>query len=168
MKQLLLMRHAKSSWKQTHLSDDQRPLSKRGLRDLPLMASYLSGEDFIPDHIICSNARRAKDTAERVLMHWFIARPLTLDPGLYTFDGQKLLAKIQSLYDDYNKVMIIGHNPALEEVVCRLCDSAFPGEKFSTAGLVLMTSKCDKWSHLERGSCRLEYFQKPKHFRKEV
>jgi phosphohistidine phosphatase len=146
MKTLILMRHAKSSWKETGLSDHQRPLNKRGKRDAPRMASVLEESDYIPDHIICSTAVRAQRTAELFIQNCsYEGEVVTLD-SLYHGDIDDFIEAMQSLHNNFSTVMIIGHNPGLEYLLEYLTDE---GYRLPTAAIAIIELAIDSWNSMD-------------------
>ena len=115
MKTLLLMRHAKSSWKNPELTDHDRPLNKRGKRNATRMGELLREQDLIPDVIISSTAERAHLTAKRVAESSGYGGEIRLHPGLY-FEGpadwEELLCDVSA---DVHRLLLVTHNPTIEE-----------------------------------------------------
>lgn len=125
MPTLLVIRHAKSDWSQP-FSDRQRPLARRGRRQAPAVGDWLADHHLVPDLVVCSPARRARDT-------WDLVATALMDAGAdlegidvwqaeaaYTFDGQALLRVTRQIPPDEQTVALVGHNPALEELVAGL------------------------------------------------
>lgn len=145
MKSLLCMRHGKSSWKDTSLPDHERPLKKRGRKDSARIGSLLKETDLIPDVILSSTAKRARQTAE-ILMEelGFDGQFEFLDP-LYMAEPETLFQVIRSL-PDVSCVMIIGHNPGLETLVQILTDEI---NSLPTAALAQIELPIDEWQQLD-------------------
>jgi phosphohistidine phosphatase len=148
MKILLIMRHAKSSWKDPTLSDHQRPLNKRGKRNVPDMGARLVARKIKPDLIIASDARRALDTAIP------IARIIGLDPetimrepALYHATRAQLLKRVKGLDDRFEQVMVVGHNPGLGD----LANSFLPQSlsNLPTAGIVELRFDVGAWQAID-------------------
>jgi len=117
MRSVLLLRHAKSSWKHPDLGDHDRPLNKRGKGDAPLMGRLLKREDLVPDIIISSTSLRARATAEAVAKASSYDGEIVLNKSLYAAGPEAYLGVIHALSDEYVRVLIVGHNPGLEELV---------------------------------------------------
>ena len=118
MKSVLILRHAKSSWKHPELTDHDRPLNKRGKRDAPQMGKLLKNQHLVPEAIVSSTAIRARATAELVAKaSGYKGGEITLNKSLYAAGPQAYLDALHDLSDDYVRVMIVGHNPGLEELV---------------------------------------------------
>lgn len=129
-KYITLVRHAKSSWKVAGQNDHDRTLSSRGERDAPVMAKRLVERQCIPDLILCSSAVRTKQTA-RILMNAFDMGDDTLrvERHLYLCSPEILLEQLASVEEGHEHIMIIGHNPGLEQLSTRmspLCQPEMP------------------------------------------
>lgn len=117
MKTLLLMRHAKSSWKDDALPDHDRPLNKRGKHDAPKMGKLLREQDLVPDLILCSTAVRATQTAKAVLDECGGDAEIHRHPEIYDGGEDDVLEILRALPDEVERVLLIGHNPGLEVLV---------------------------------------------------
>ncbi len=161
MKTLLILRHAKSSWDDASLDDRERPLNARGRRDAPRMGDLLRDASLVPDVVITSDAVRAHTTALVVAEAAGYTGDLVVDPVLYHASPQDVLAVLKTVPDANARiVMIVGHNPGLEDLVERL---AGKWHGLQTAALVQLALKIDTWDELE-GSTRatLVYIWRPK------
>lgn len=114
MKTLLLMRHAKSSWKDTELSDIDRPLSKRGKQDAPFMGAVLKEKELVPQLILSSTAVRARQTAELLTAACNFGGDIRYLDSFYLAEPSAYLHGLTDLPDVLERVMVIGHNPGLE------------------------------------------------------
>jgi phosphohistidine phosphatase len=149
MKTLLVLRHAKSSWKDTSLEDHDRPLNKRGKKTAPRMGKLLKDEKLVPDLIISSTAVRAKKTAEAVAKTAKVKSDIRLEPRLYLAGTQTMIQVLQEITSDpIKRVMIVGHNPGQENLVQELTGRAEP---FPTAALAHIELPIKKWSDMEAG-----------------
>jgi len=146
LKTLLILRHAKSSWRDSELADHDRPLNKRGKQDAPRIGNLLRHEDLVPDLIVSSSAKRAHKTAELVIEASGYEGELRLDDELYAADPEGILDALQSLADDYERVMVIGHNPGLEELLELLTGE---WQRLPTAALAQVKLRLDSWQDLE-------------------
>jgi phosphohistidine phosphatase len=117
MKTLLILRHAKSSWKDAELEDHDRPLNKRGEHDAPRMGHLLREEDLVPDLILSSTAKRARKTAEAVAEASGYTGEVELIPELYGGGPEAYLETLHNLPGENLRVLVVGHNPDLEELV---------------------------------------------------
>jgi len=117
MKTLLIMRHGKSSWKHKDLEDHERPLSKRGLRDSRMMADIIQEKELIPQVILASSSVRTTQTAQIFSEETgYRGEIFTLD-SLYLAEAEAYIHELKRLSDDYERVMVIGHNPGLESLL---------------------------------------------------
>src|SRR3954467_7006421 len=120
MKTLLLMRHAKSSWKDDSLDDHDRPLNKRGKRDAPRMGELLREQKLVPDYIVSSSARRARKTADAVALAAEFRGETRITGELYMVQPGKMLEVLSQTPEAYNSVLLIAHNPGAEELLEQL------------------------------------------------
>ena len=114
MKTLLILRHAKSSWKHVDVPDHDRPLKKRGKRDAPRMGRLLLELDLVPQLIISSTAKRARKTAKLLAEGCSYQGEIRLEHDLYHAGPMGYIQMLKALDDGYHRVLIIGHNPGLE------------------------------------------------------
>jgi phosphohistidine phosphatase len=145
MKTLLILRHAKSSWKNPNLSDHERPLNKRGKNDAPRMGQLLAREGLVPDLIISSSAVRAKATAEFVALACDYQSEIQYTRDLYHAWPAAYIDILHEVQNKHQRVMVIGHNPGIEELVEELS-----GEwvRMPTAALAQITPNIDHWADL--------------------
>jgi len=142
MKSVLLLRHAKSSWKHPELADHDRPLNKRGKRDAPLMGRLLKKKGLVPDNIISSTAIRARSTAKAVAKASGYKGEIILNHSLYAAGPDAYLSVMRDLSDEYARVLIIGHNPGLEELLEMLTREI---RVMPTCSLAHVKLHVDKW-----------------------
>lgn len=145
MKTLLIMRHAKSSWEETGLHDHDRPLNKRGKLNAPRMGRLLRELDLVPDLILTSSARRARDTAEAVADQSGYAGDVRVDEDLYAAPPEAYLEALTAADDSYERLLIIGHNPGLEELLDMLTDER---EALPTAAIAHVDLPIQSWQDL--------------------
>jgi phosphohistidine phosphatase len=145
MKTLLLLRHAKSSWKDGELDDHDRPLNKRGKRDAPRMGKLLAEESLLPDLILCSSAKRCRKTAEHVIAASGYRGETRITGELYDAGAAKLLEVISAATDDPDRVLLIAHNPGLEELLEALVGVYTP---LTTAALAQIELPVRRWQEL--------------------
>jgi len=148
LKTLLILRHAKSSWAEEGMHDHQRPLNDRGQRDAGRMGRLLERQGLAVTALLCSTANRARRTAEH-LQAELAARPAVhfLDE-LYHARPEDCIDCVAKTCHDERCVMVIGHNPGLEEWVFDLTGS---GVNFVTAALARVELDLDSWSLLRLG-----------------
>ena len=142
MKTLLLLRHAKSSWKDSDIDDHERPLNKRGKKDAPRMGQLLKEENLLPDLILSSSAKRCRKTAEHVIAASGYRGETRFCGEIYEAHASALvdfLAKI----GEAKRVLFIGHNPGMEELLESLIGIYTP---LSTAALAQVELDIDSWA----------------------
>ncbi len=139
---LLLVRHGKSSWKDTGISDQDRPLSKKGMKDATKMGKIIKALSLIPDIIISSSAKRATDTATYISEFCGYNKQIEIDPSLYLSDSRSYINTISTISNSHNRVLIVGHNPTLEELVEVLTKRI---EKIPTCALVHININIPEW-----------------------
>ena len=149
MKQLILIRHAKSSWK-SPVQDFDRVLSNKGIQKAHLVSSHIV--DLLPKTFMVwsSTARRAKETA--IIFAQNISIPIEsiiFKDELYTFDESKLEEIIKSCSDDYDNLIVFGHNEAITNFVNKF--GSIPIDNVSTSGFVNIEFDCNNWNEIEKG-----------------
>ena len=144
MRTLLIMRHGKSSWKDAELPDIERPLKKRGRKDVVHMGKLLAGKKLKPDLILCSTAKRARQTAEIVVEEIGFKGKVEYLDSLYMAELDTLIKTLQSL-PDVKRVMIIGHNPGLETLAQLLTDKI---TSLPTAAVACIKIPISNWQEL--------------------
>lgn len=166
MLRLLLLRHAKSSWPAGVLDID-RPLAKRGQEASVLMGNYIRSECLAPDLALVSSARRTQETWE--LIHPIIGDVESRNDGrIYEAPVSRLLTALQEVEPEVRTVLMIGHNPGLEDLASFLIGEGDMdgilrlGRKYPTAGLAVIDFPVESWAHVKRKSGRLERFVTPK------
>jgi phosphohistidine phosphatase len=166
MKRVYLLRHAKSSWKDRSIPDRDRPLAGRGRRAAKAMARHLEAEGVRPDLVLCSPARRTRETLERVESALGGDVEAKVDDALYGASESELLAHLKELPEGVGSVMLIGHNPGLEELALALASDgaglARMREKYPTAALATIDLPARRWSTVRRRSGELVGFVRPK------
>jgi len=146
MKTLLLMRHAKSSFKDGSMPDFERPLSKKGEKDAPRMGKLLREKDLIPDVIISSPALRARATAELVADKIGYKGEIIYLESLYLGEPQAYLEALRNLDDEVETVLVVGHNPGLESLLQMMTDKV---ESLSTAAVAHLEVPLRTWKALD-------------------
>ena len=120
MKTLLLMRHAKASWKDPQLSDQERPLNKRGLKDALFMGKVLFEKELLPQKIMASSALRARQTVSELTKGSGYTGEIEFTESLYLAEPDVYFTVLQQLPDSIERVMLIGHNPGIEMLLKKL------------------------------------------------
>ena len=119
-RQLILLRHAKSSWNQPDRSDHDRPLNARGRRQAPQVGAWLQEEDCLPDLVLCSSALRARETLAGVAGAVDWDAQVRIEPDLYGAEPEAVLELVAWLGDQAGCVLVLGHNPGLSLLASRL------------------------------------------------
>jgi len=167
MHRLFVLRHAKSSWNNAYQADFDRPLAPRGVQAAAAMADHVASLDPPPALVLCSTARRAQETVEPLRDRLPAGTAVLLEDDLYGADAPDLVARLRLVPDDVPSVMIVGHNPGLEDLVRSLGRAgdadliARVRTKFPTSALATLTFD-GSWKQLgPAGSVRLEGFVVP-------
>ncbi|MBW2520869.1 MAG: histidine phosphatase family protein [Deltaproteobacteria bacterium] len=161
MKHLILLRHAKSSWKDPSLDDFDRPLNKRGKENAPLMGQRLAAMGERPQIILASPAMRARKTAYLVAPALNCSdEMITFVPNIYEADVTTLLNIIQDLRDIWQTVILVGHNPGLTELANQLAPCGLAN--VVTCGAVKLEFKCSRWKEIKLNSGVMLYYEYPK------
>ena len=163
MKTLLLMRHAKSSWKDDKLADHERPLKKRGRKDTKLIAKILEKNDLTPEIILSSSATRAKETAKVLKEELGTKAKITCLDELYMGEPEDFINALKGLDNNISTVLIVAHNPGLEAYL-QIIDGEI--EAVPTAGLGYLVLALDDWKDISLETMGdLIGFWKPKELR---
>ncbi|PWJ38413.1 SixA phosphatase family protein [Sediminitomix flava] len=164
MKNLYLIRHAKSSWKDPSLDDYDRPLNKRGKLAASKMGSWMNQNQYFPDLILTSKAIRAKRTAR------LIADELKLDflniiedHSLYDCPQDHIMKYLQKLDDRYDSVYLVFHNPSITKLANDFIQD-FYFDNIVTSGIVGLKFSMDSWSDISKTQADLLFYQFPKNF----
>jgi phosphohistidine phosphatase len=161
MKLISLIRHAKSSWKDSQLSDFDRPLNKRGQRDAPRMGRRLAAVEPLPDLILSSPAMRAARTAQVIAEAiGYASERIEFQRTLYLATPGVMLGVIQDLDDRLAHVALVAHNPGLTD----LCDTLAHARinNVPTCGIVRIQLEIDSWRNASSGCGTLLEFDYPK------
>jgi phosphohistidine phosphatase len=175
---LALFRHAKSAW--PDVADHERPLARRGQRDAPVMGGWLRDAGLVPDRVLCSTARRARETWQLAQAGLGAAPPVTFEHGVYESDAAGLLALVRRVPAAVGTLLVIGHNPTIEDLALMLAAgtpgevSSAPGDapgdagtlermrvKFPTAAIAVLRF-AGTWRDLAAGQARLTDFVIPR------
>jgi phosphohistidine phosphatase len=167
MHTLYLLRHAKSSWDDPTLVDHERPLAPRGRRDATRIARHLGRVGVEPGLVLCSSAARTRETLE--LLRPAIDNPaVVIEDELYAASSDELLARLRRVPDTVASVMLIGHNPGLQQLALVLASAGKElerlEEKFPTAALATLALGTT-WNRLAPGSSTLAAYVVPKQLR---
>jgi phosphohistidine phosphatase len=170
---LTLIRHAKSSWSAhdadgAPLSDSERPLAPRGLAAGPIIAAWLGAHVDRPDAVLASTAARTRATWALLAGAWGPPPPCAFDDALYMASADGLLRQIGKSPATTAHLMIVGHNPGLQDLALASMRSGSTADrlalmvKFPTAGVVVLTFDAFRWSDARRGEGHLQHFVSPR------
>lgn len=165
-RQLLILRHAKSDWATDASSDFDRPLAKRGRKAIKRIGHWLQEQDLIPDHIISSPAKRARQTLLRLCKLAEIPESLIVwEPEIYEASAETLLEVIASAPPERERVMLVGHNPGFDYLVRYLSDESLAdwdaANLMPTAALAHLDLGCG-WTELMRDCARVLSITRPR------
>ena len=159
MKALYLLRHAKSSWKDAGLQDFDRPLNNRGREAAPRVGQLIQKSGLQIDLLVSSPAARARQTAALVREAAGISAELLYDERIYEADAERLLEVVRQSAESAEALLLVGHNPGMEELVKLLTGA---DERMPTAALACVALDVEKWSKVREGAGRLEWLVRPK------
>lgn len=159
MKTVLLLRHGKSKRGPEYETDFERPLAKRGRRDAARMGEFLAEQDLLPDVILCSPAKRARETAERCADAADYQGEIRYEESLYDGNEESYLELLWSLDDAIGRVLFVGHNPTTEAVIETLSRRY---ARMPTAALARVDFDTDLWVELFDVGGRLVWVQVPR------
>lgn len=145
MKTLILVRHAKSSWKEASIADFDRPLNKRGKRDAPLMAKRLQAIVPSIDRMISSDAKRAYDTARQFSKQYEKIKVKT-EENLYLASSKRILRIVNKLDDKHDTIALFAHNPGITSAINFLANKSILN--VPTCGLAVIQFDVDSWSDI--------------------
>lgn len=165
VKDLYLVRHAKSSWDYPDLRDFERPLGNRGKMDAPLMAEIMREKGIVPSKLVSSSARRAQDTAS------FFAKAfdgttweIDLVDEIYEAFPDDIQAVVHGLEDTWETVFLFGHNPGFTVFANRFTEG-FRFDNVPTCGIVHIQGEVDSWKDFKPGLAKVEAWFFPKEYR---
>lgn len=167
MKTIILVRHAKSSWKDTSLDDFDRPLNKRGKRNAPFMGKKLKERKIIPDLVLSSPAKRAKKTATAVAKALdYPKKKITFYDKMYHASARYLFELLKNLDDEHETIMLFGHNPSLNDFADMLLKRN-PISNIPTTGVCCIRFDVNHWQKVEQGKGEIVFFDFPKRYQDE-
>ena len=167
MLRLMLLRHAKSSWP-SGVQDAERPLSERGETAARVMGNYMAHHSLFPDRVLCSPARRTRDTWTSLSAQWPPVTDATFDARLYDATRHGILSLVRSQDRALRSLLLIGHNPGLQEAAELLIAAGDVElrerlrEKFPTAALAVIDFAADGWNRVHERSGRLDRYVTPR------
>ncbi len=168
MRRLMLLRHAKSDWSSPGMPDRERPLNARGIVDARTMSVYLARHELVPELVLCSPAKRTRQTADAIKKGFPEPVEILYADRLYEATPDTILSLVRSVAAEVHSLLVIGHNPGLHESA-RLLVAAGDverrerlNEKYPTAALAVIDFPIDAWSKLHREFGRLDRFITPR------
>ena len=168
---LSLLRHAKSSWSNPALPDRERPLATRGVTDAPLMGKAMAERGIDPELVLCSSARRTRDTLDLVLPQLRVEPKVVYVDALYHASPEEMLELLHGIEPGANRVMLVGHNPEIQAFALDLVGSGpkhFRDRlrtKYPTAGLAVINFVSGLWKSVTVNSGTLNLFLSPRDLR---
>ena len=172
MKTLILLRHAKAEAHGAKANDHDRSLTPKGVKAAAVMGAHLAAQGLAPDLILSSDAVRARETLD-ALMTTLKANPtIEIEPSFYPGRPDLILARIRKTDDRFGCVMVIAHNPGLEDLARALVRRPGPGEewdalnrmeaKFPTAAMAVIRFETESWAFIDVGQGDLAAFKAPR------
>jgi phosphohistidine phosphatase len=176
-RKLVLLRHAKSAW--PDVPDHDRPLAGRGRRDAPAMGRWLRAAGHVPDQVLCSTARRARETWQLAQPGLGAAPPVRFEHGVYQSSAEQLLSLVRKTSPAARTLLVVGHDPAIQELALTLARAGPPADggagsgaeaaaaldrirtKFPTAAVAVLEF-AGSWGRLGPGTARLTGFMIPR------
>ena len=168
MRLLYVLRHAKSSWSDPDRRDDERPLAPRGRRATARLAAHLRREGIQPELVLCSPARRTRETLEGIKPAFVGKVGVRIEDALYGAGSDEIVELVRAVPDTVTAVMLVGHNPAIQSVVVQLAGGGDPTvlerlrTKFPTGALASLAVPTASWRELDRRRARLIGFVVPR------
>jgi phosphohistidine phosphatase len=168
MKELLLLRHAKSSWDDPDLDDFDRPLAPRGLDAAPLIGKAIAARGWLPQTALVSPSLRTRETWKLVSAQSPRFVQPTFRDTLYEASAGQLLAEVRHASEEITSLLLLGHNPGIQDFATLIAGESSDStalqqlrKKFPTAGLARLEFD-GKWDELRAGAARLSHFLRPK------
>lgn len=163
---LVVLRHAKSAW--PDVPDEQRPLGKRGVRDAPMAGAWLREHRYLPEQVLCSPARRTRETWELAASRLPAAPPVRYDRRIYAAEADALLRVVAECPDQTRTVLLIGHFPSVRDLTLHLAGQDSDQDalervrtKFPTSGIAVLAVPTG-WAGLAAKIARLTDFAVPR------
>lgn len=166
---LLLMRHAKSSWEDTDLPDEARPLNARGRAAAAVMASWIKDRGDIPDVVITSSATRSRETWEQIAKALGKTKAkVIVAKNLYSSGPSEMLSTLQDVPKSAKTVLMIGHQPVVSSFARKLANGSTPAscarayKKFPTGAIAVIEPHAKSWKKTKFGEADFKRFAVPK------
>ena len=166
MKTLHLLRHAKSSWDESGLPDFDRPLARRGRKACKTIAAHIDAQGIAPEFILCSPARRTRDTLAGILDALPPDAEIQRPEQLYGASAGEILALVNALPEEVGEALFICHNPGIQHAAIQLCGPCEERDRaalhFPTAALATIGFELARWQDVVPGSGRMTGFARPR------
>jgi phosphohistidine phosphatase len=168
MRKLTLLRHAKSSRDDEQLADFARPLAPRGRKAAPLIGRHMRSLGLEPDLVLCSPAERTRETAALVLPALEAGPlPVTYDESLYEASAELLMERLRRVPDSIGHLLLIGHNPGLQDLVLALVgklpeEHTRIAQKLPTGALVVLVLAAKRWRDIRPGKAKITHHVQPR------
>ena len=168
MRRLMLLRHAKSDWSKPGERDHDRSLATRGRADAPRVGAYMASHGLVPDLVICSTARRARETYDLVAPAFAEPPRLVHEAHIYDNSLDALLSVVRHVEPDVQVLLLVGHNPSFQGLADAMTASGHGDarqrlrEKFPTATLAVIDFPVDAWNDVKPHSGRLDRLISPR------
>ena len=168
MRTLIFLRHAKSSWALPGVDDFDRPLNDRGNNAAPKMANWLTSEGIKPDVIVCSSAKRTRETLAHIEPMFSQEVATILEPNLYLASSNTLFECAAKLDDAYETAMLLAHNPGLHDAALSALTAASRREsgemrsRFPTCACAIISLPINSWSEINTDIGELDAYVTPK------
>jgi phosphohistidine phosphatase len=168
MRRLMLLRHAKSDWSKPGERDHDRPLAPRGYADAPRIGAYMASHGLAPDLVVCSTARRARQTLDLAAAAFTKPAKIVHEPRVYDNNPDVLFELARKTAPDVHVLLLVGHNPSFQSFADAVTASGHGDarqrlrEKFPTATLAVIDFPIDSWGDLHLHSGRLDRLITPR------
>jgi len=164
MKTLYIVRHAKSSWEDPKTTDINRPLIEKGIKRTIKTINFLIEKKIILDAIISSHAKRAFDTAKIIADGLnFAKQNIIINKNIYETDMEGILEEVLALPDNYEKVMLVSHNPGVTQFVNNYLDAKI--DYLPTSAIVSLSFQTNKWENIDSCYRKTNFVVYPKEFK---
>ena len=162
MKELILIRHAKSSWSNPLLEDFERPLNKRGAKNAPFMAKVLKQKEVNPDLIISSPSKRTKDTLDFFIKEFDYKGEIIFEESIYEAPYINILKVIKNIDDKHKTIFLFGHNPGFNDLADFLL--GIFEDNIPTCGVLKINFDTNYWKNISKDNSKLIFFNFPKKY----
>jgi phosphohistidine phosphatase len=167
MKTIIMVRHAKSSWKDLSLDDFDRPLNKRGKKNAPFMGKKLKERQIMPDLVLSSPAKRARKTAVAITKAiGYPKKKIVFDDNMYHANVWYLFEIIRNMDDKHETIMLFGHNPDFNDLADLLLRKN-QVYNIVTTGVYCIKFNVDQWQKVQQGKGESVFYDYPKRYQTE-